>query len=75
MKNTNKKALSYSVLGMVSVLLMAFLTDFLAPQNQVGENLRFAVPILTGIISGGLIFLRLREDLDYKLEDLEDSEE
>lgn len=75
MKDRNTKALIYSALGMASVLIMAFITDLLAPQNSFGEGLRFAVPVLTGIISGGLIFLRLREDLDYSLEDLEDSGE
>lgn len=75
MNERNRKALIYSALGMASVLVMAFVTDFLAPQNQLGENLRFAVPLVTGIISGSLIFLRLKQDLDYKLEDLDDSGE
>jgi MFS superfamily sulfate permease-like transporter len=75
MREANKKALAYSAVGMASVLVMAFLTDLLAPQNQVGQGLRFAVPVLTGIVSGAVIFLRLRQELDYMPEDIEESSE
>lgn len=75
MKERNRKALTYSVLGMASVLVTAFLTDILAPQSPLGEGLRFSVPLLTGIIAGAIIFLRLKEDLDYKVEDVENPEE
>ena len=70
MKDLNRKALVYSMLGMLSVMIAAFLTDLLAPQNQTGELLRFSIPVITGIMSGAAIFLKLKEETDIDFEEL-----
>ena len=61
MKELHKKALLYSTTGVLAVIATAFTTNLLAPQNALGEGLRFSVPVLTGIIGGAIIFFRLRE--------------
>jgi hypothetical protein len=68
MKDLNRKALIYSVLGVISVLAVALVTDFLAPQSSFGEVLRFSIPIIAGIISGAAIFFKLKDesDIDFK---------
>lgn len=74
MKELNRKALIYSVLGVISVLVVAFVTDFIAPQNSFGEVLRFSMPIITGIITGAAIFFRLKDESDIDFEDIAEEE-
>jgi len=70
MKELNKKALTYSALGMTAVILVAFLTNLLAPQNQLGQGLRFTLPLLTGILSGGAIFFKLKNEADIDFDQI-----
>jgi hypothetical protein len=74
-KKLNKKALIYSVLGISTVIATAFITNLLAPQNTLGEGLRFFVPLFTGIIAGAAIFLRLKDESDIDLEELGEEED
>ncbi len=75
MKELNRKALIYSVLGMSTVIASAFMTNMLAPQNAMGEGFRFFVPLFTGIIAGAAIFLRLKDESGIDLEELGEEEE
>lgn len=70
MKELNRKALIYSVLGVLGVVAVAFITNFVAPQNSLGEGLRFFMPLLTGILAGAAIFFRLKEESDIDFEEL-----
>jgi len=74
MKELNKKALAYSALGMTAVIAVAFLTNLLAPQNTIGQGLRFTLPLLTGIISGGAIFLKLKRETDIDFDQLDENQ-
>lgn len=72
MKDLNKKALIYSILGVISVLAVAFVTDFLAPQNSFGEVLRFSIPIIAGMIAGATIFFKLKDESNIDFEEIGD---
>jgi hypothetical protein len=74
MKDLNRKALVYSVLGVVSVLVIAFGTDFLAPQNSFGEILRFSMPIIAGMIAGAAIFFKLKDESDIDFGEIGEQE-
>jgi len=74
MKDLNKKALIYSVLGVISVLIVAIGTDFLAPQNSFGEVLRFSMPIIAGMIAGAVIFFKLKDESDIDFEEIGEQE-
>jgi len=70
MKKLNKKALTYTVLGSASVLAIALTTDLLAPKNGFGEALRFSMPILTGLITGAIIFYKLKQEASINFSEL-----
>jgi len=74
MKELNKKALAYSALGMTAVITVAFLTNLLAPRNTIGQGLRFTLPLLAGIISGGAIFLKLKRETDIDFDQLDENQ-
>ncbi|PSH00657.1 MAG: hypothetical protein BRC30_02400 [Nanohaloarchaea archaeon SW_7_46_7] len=74
MKKLNKKALTYTALGSASVLTIALTTNLLAPENSFGEALRFSTPILTGLISGALIFYKLKQEANINFNKLEEQE-
>lgn len=75
MKDLNRKALTYSVAGVFAVIAVAFLTNLLAPQNTLGEGLRFFMPLLTGIVGGAVIFFKLKDETDIDFEDIDTGEE
>jgi len=70
MNDLNRKALIYSVAGVVLVMGVALVTDFLAPENGFGETLRFSMPILAGLVSGAVIFFKLRQETDIDFSEL-----
>lgn len=59
MKELNRKAFIYSATGVFTVIAVAFITNLLAPQSKIGEGLRFFLPLLTGMVMGLTIFLKL----------------
>lgn len=74
MKDLNRKALIYSATGVFAVIVVAFLTNLVAPRNAFGEGLRFFMPLLTGIVGGAVIFFRLRDESDIDFDELGEEE-
>ncbi|MFB6180787.1 MAG: hypothetical protein ABEJ93_02830 [Candidatus Nanohalobium sp.] len=72
MKKLYKKALLYFSAGMLTVIGAGFITNLVAPQNALGEGLRFSVPLLTGVIGGAVIFFRLKDESDTGFSELEE---
>lgn len=75
MREQNRKALIYSALGVTAVIAAGFLTNLLAPQSRVGEGLRFFVPLLTGVVAGLALFLKLSGYNPEVLEEVSEAEE
>ncbi|MFB6115533.1 MAG: hypothetical protein ABEK04_04500 [Candidatus Nanohalobium sp.] len=59
MKERNRKALVYSAAGVLAVIASAFITNLFAPHSRIGEGLRFFVPLITGVVAGVALFLKL----------------
>lgn len=75
MKELNRKAFIYSALGVTAVITTAFITNLLAPQSRLGEGLRFFIPLITGVIAGLVLFLKLNGRRPEILEEIPEEEE
>ena len=64
MKKQNSNALKYTGAGLATVVAVALLVDFIAPDTQTGELLRFIGPLLAGCISGVCIHKEIASEMD-----------
>ena len=68
MNEKNFEVLKYTGLAFILVLVSAFLTYYATSDNTLGNAIRFAVPLLTGVASGLWIHFRFRDLLDFEEE-------
>lgn len=64
MKKQNSNALKYTGAGLATVVAVALLVDFIAPDTQTGKLLRFLGPLLAGCISGVWIHKEIASEID-----------
>lgn len=66
MKKQTKKILAYTLSAFLLVLVSGILADTLLPDTGIGDAGRFAVPLLTGVLTGLYIHMQFREILDVE---------
>ena len=66
MNEKNFEVLKYTGLAFLSVILSAFLTYYVTSDDTLGNAVRFAVPLLTGVTAGLWIHFRFRDLLEFE---------
>lgn len=73
MKDDTKHILKYTLAALAWVLLSGLLAYVLTSDNDVGNMIRFAVPVVAGVFAAVYIHFRFRDILNFE-EKLEDDE-
>ncbi|MFB6158776.1 MAG: hypothetical protein ABEJ95_03895 [Candidatus Nanohalobium sp.] len=68
MRPENREALKQAVIGVAAVLLSGLAAYVFTDGSDTGRAVRFSVPLLVGMLAGGIIYFRQISRVENHLE-------